>query len=434
MTTVVELMTGPRAAEFLQAALTGRPGEQVPGFRCTADRVHDRVGAETSVTYQVSYTTPGGPVSDFLVATTAEVDSAASVEIDTLRIRVWRHPDDPRLPGLAGASTPEVLRSWLPTRAASAPQGSTGRKPTTRIEESGADVEAGADEAAGAMSPGVEGPGVPEPGRDITDLLVYRPLRRAVLRTRSGSDTYFIKVVRPKNGELLRRRHELLTGLGPDVVATPEPGVLITAHAPGSSLAVALSAWQLGETDRRPDPREAVALLDRLPAEVVSLPARPSWTDRVDFYREMAAVRLPQHAPEIRAMGAEIAALAKRFPVGPVVPTHGDFHDGNVFCEEGRPTRMIDVDTVGPGRREDDLACMIAHLAVLPNLSPVHYPRGAEITDSWTAAFEQVVDPGALRTRVAGVLLSLVSVPDTSMALTRLDLVRSWLWRASAAG
>lgn len=30
---------------------------------------------------------------------------------------------------------------------------------------------------------------------------------------------------------------------------------------------------------------------------------------------------------------------------------------------------------MGPGRREDDLACMVAHLAVLQDFSPQHYPR-----------------------------------------------------------
>jgi len=95
---------------------------------------------------------------------------------------------------------------------------------------------------------------------------------------------------------------------------------------------------------------------------------------------------------------------------------------------------MIDIDTVGPGHREDDLACMVAHLAVLPTLSPGHYPRGAGLADSWATAFESTVHPGAFRTRVAGVLLSLVSGADREQALARLDLARAWVWRAHAAG
>lgn len=402
MSTAAAMMTGPKASELLQAALTGEPGAAVPEFHCAVDQVHDRVGSETSVTYHVSYRSDAGPVTEYLVATTAPVPSAATVLMDSVHVQVWRHPADPGLPGLAGACNPQVLASWLPD---------AGQRTDTPL--AGNDVE---------DTRGVD-----------TEVLVYRPLRRAVLRTARGDDVYFTKVVRPKMDQMMVRRHELLAGLGPDIVATPEPGVLITSKVPGSSLAVALSAWQLGESDRRPDPCDAVALLDRLPQQVVTLPERPSWTDRVDFYRDMAARALPEHAREIAMLAAEISSMAQRFPVGPIVATHGDFHEGNVFCEEGIPTRMIDIDTVGPGRREDDLACMIAHLAVLPDLSAGHYPRGSEVTDCWSAAFEDAVHPGALRVRVAGVLLSLVSGPDRARALTRLDLTRAWVWRAGLA-
>lgn len=388
MTDAVRLMTGPQSAALLQSALTGEPGGTVPGFRCVVDRVHDRVGAETSVTYHVSYGEGSSLVMDYLVATTADVEGAATVEVEGLTVRVWRHPGDPRLAGLEGACTPAVLAEWLPE---------------------------------------------PQTGADSTELLVYRPLRRAVLRTRRGTGTWFTKVVRPERGKILERKHRMLAGLGPDVAAAPAPGVLITGHVPGVSLAVALSAWQLGESEVEPDPADALALLDRLPAEVVDLPARASWTDRVDFHAGTAAATLPEHAAEIRALGARIAELAGTFPVGPLVPTHGDFHEGNIFCEGGRPTRMIDIDTVGPGRREDDLACMVAHLAVLSALSPGHYPRGAVVADRWARAFEETVEhPGAFRIRVAGVLLSLVAGTDPQIALPRLDLARAWTLRATS--
>lgn len=390
MRPIVSLLTGPRAAELLQGALTGAPGATIPGFGCAVHEVHDRIGSETSVTYHVTYGPPEQQVSDFLVATTADVEAAATVAVDGEQIRVWRHPADPRLPGLAGACTPEVLATWLP--------------------DEGTDQEA-----------------------DRTEVLVYRPLRRAVLRTTRGDRVFFTKVLRPRLGELLVRRHVLLAGLGPDVVAQPEPGVLITARVPGVSLAVALSAWQLGESGIQPDPDAVIALLDRLPSEVLELPSRPSWTDRVDFHGTMAAARLPDHAEEIAALTTQIAELVAAAPVGPVVPTHGDFHEANIFCEDGHPTRLIDVDTVGPGHREDDLACLVAHLAVLPALSPVHYPRGREVAEDWAAVFEQLVHPGALQARVAGVLLSLVSGAATDQALARLALAQDWAGRARGA-
>jgi len=233
MPTAVALLTGSRASDLLQAALTGRPGGSVPGFRCTVDGVHDRVGSETSVTYRVTYGEGAQSVSDYLVATTADVAVGASVEAGDHVVKVWRHPADPRLPGLVGACTPEALATWLPGR---------------------------------------------EDAHDTTEVLVYRPLRRAVLRTERGGQTYFTKVVRPKSGPLLEHRHALMAGLGPDVVARPEPGVLITAGVPGTSLATALSAWQLGQSGSRPEAADALALLDRLPPAVVDLPRRQSWT------------------------------------------------------------------------------------------------------------------------------------------------------------
>lgn len=37
------------------------------------------------------------------------------------------------------------------------------------------------------------------------------------------------------------------------------------------------------------------------------------------------------------------------------------------------PSALIDVDTLGPGRRADDLACLLAHLLTLPTLDADGY-------------------------------------------------------------
>ena len=102
MSNPLELLTGPEAATLLKTALTGLPGGAVPGFRCVVDQVHDRPGAETSVGYDVHYGLPGQEQQDYLVATTAQVPSAAEVQAGETTVRVWRHPADPLLTGLAG--------------------------------------------------------------------------------------------------------------------------------------------------------------------------------------------------------------------------------------------------------------------------------------------------------------------------------------------
>src|SRR5690606_24291778 len=136
---------------LLQTALTGTPVSSVPGFTAVLDQLHDRPGAETSATYHVSYDAGGQRVTDYLVETTADVPGQAVVEAKGVTVQVWRHPADPRLPGLVGACTPEVLAGWLPL------------------------VE-GAD---------------PDAGHGTTEVLVYRPLRRAVLRTLRDGHTWF---------------------------------------------------------------------------------------------------------------------------------------------------------------------------------------------------------------------------------------------------
>lgn len=388
-----DLLTGERAGDVLQTALLGWPGS-IPGFRYTVDRVHCRPGAETSVGYHVWRETEDPPVPEYLVATTARVETPLHAEVDGLRVAVWRHPGDPSLPALAAACSPQRLRSWL--------------------------VDAGAVPAEGE--------------RAASTLVTYRPLRRAVIRTTVGPGTWFVKVVRPTKAEKLVLRQRLLdaAGIGARVVAVPGQGAVITAAAPGRSLASVLAAAP-PEPAALPTPAGVVDLLDRLPAAVADLNHRPSWTDRVAFSRDMAALALPEHAGEIAAMAAEIHRLAFAFAPGAVVPTHGDVHPGNIFCTGGRPATLIDVDGLGPGHRVDDLACLVGHLATLGDAAGQRHPRAPELAHAWAAAFEQAVHPGSLRTRVAAVLLSLVAGGSRARSLGRLDLARAWLYRARAA-
>ena len=82
-------------------------------------------------------------------------------------------------------------------------------------------------------------------------------------------------------------------------------------------------------------------------------------------------------------------------------------------------TALLDVDTIGPGQRVDDLACLLGHMAVLPCLAPETYPLVPTTLRRWMSVFDSAVHPGALRVRAAGVVLSLLaSMPanDTSEA------------------
>ena len=387
----LDAFTGPRRAEVVRLALDALGEPHHERLLVGVDRVHHRPEVDTTVVYSVNLSghDPAEAQPELVIlVTTARVPECTSTFVfDDLTLYTWRHPNDPRLPALAATDDPERVRAWLPE----------GRR--------GGDVR--------------------------SELLSYRPLRRAVVRVEAGRQRYYVKMIRPDRAAGLSARHRLMdaAGLGPAVVAEPERGVVVTERVPGRSLAHALAAWHTDET-ALPDPAGIPALLDRLPAELMAMPRRDSWSDRADFHGAAAAAAVPSSAAEIAAMTRDIRRLLADAPTGPLVPTHGDFYEANAFVSGGRFTRVIDVDAAGPGRREDDLACLLGHLAVLPDLSPSHYPRVAEVVQRWTAVFERQGNPRALRVRVAGVILSLVAGTTQAHGLARLELCRAWLYRA----
>lgn len=359
------LLASDEASQVLQAALTGDPEAALPGFTARLDDLHCRPGSEVTALYTVTFESDGGTVTQHLLATTADVAGAvALVTRDDVTLRVWRHPFDPRLPGLAPACDPATVLAWL--------------------------------------SP----PGTPAPARFDLDLLAYRPLRRAVLRARLDGDEFFLKVLRPGYDDRLAVRHSLFAEAGTSIPVESRPGegVLVLRRAPGVPLTELLASGPV-------DPAALVGLLDSLPAGLLDLPRRPSWSDRLDFHTATAAQRLPDAAPRLAALAAGVTTILRQHRHGPEVPTHGDCYETNIFAS-GQGWLFIDVDNAGPGLREDDLACALAHLAVLPLLDPEGWARVPDTLEAWLAAFLRVVDGPDLLARTAAVLVSLIaSVP-----------------------
>ena len=78
--------------------------------------------------------------------------------------------------------------------------------------------------------------------------------------------------------------------------------------------------------------------------------------------------RCPAVAPQLSWLTGQISSgLAGVAPGNE--PTHGDFHEGQLFVAGGVITGVLDVDTVGPGRRADDLACLLAHLSTVQRMT-----------------------------------------------------------------
>jgi len=379
----VALLTGPGAGEVLGAALAVEGASLGPWQVHT---VHHRPGAGVTVGYTVR--TGGDGPDDYLCATTGRVTAPAGAGLVRLEngasvVHVWRHPADPELPALAAACSPAGLAQRLGVE----------RQPTV-------------------------------------ELLAYRPLRRAVVRARGTGLTdgeVYAKVVRPRGLHQLATRHRMLTAAGvpaPEVLHEDDDGLLVIRAGRGTSLANAL-ARGMEPARARAVLDDVVAVLDRLPAAALELPRRPAWAERSGHYAHAASVVLPEHRARIEVLADGVAATLAGTDAGPVVPTHGDLYEANLLMTDGRVSTLLDVDSLGPGHRVDDLACLLAHVSVLPHLAPRTYPGVPAVLKTWTERCERLVDPGALRARAAGVVLSLVAGARRTGAAG---------WRADAEG
>ena len=278
------------------------------------------------------------------------------------RLLAWRHPDDPALPALRAGCDPALLEDVLP-----------GAGPVTAIE-----------------------------------LVGYRPLRRAVVRAVRDGRTSWVKVLRPGAGRGraldVLDRHELLGAAGlpvPRVVAATAQGLVVLEQLAGRPLVDAV-----GEDDARGlELENLVGVLDALPAGLLGLPRRPSWSDRAAAYADAVAAAGPE-GERARAVAAAVLERSRRLDLGPVVATHGDFHEGQLTVERGaggwEVAGLLDVDTAGPGHRVDDLACLLAHAVAMGG-------PGEQVARRWGADARALVDPDVLDVRTAGVLLSLAA-------------------------
>lgn len=122
------------------------------------------------------------------------------------------------------------------------------------------------------------------------------------------------------------------------------------------------------------------------------------------------SLQMVSYRPRARVVGA----AADTAPAEE--PTHGDFHEGQLFLSGGRVSGLLDVEAAGPGRRVDDLACMIAHLSTVQHMDAGQAARTEVLIRRLLASFDARVDPVQLRLRAAGVAISLASGPYQEQA------------------
>lgn len=377
-----ELLEGPA----IEPALSAAAGALLGTLEAWSLRgLHHRPAAGITGIYAVRCDGADGPFDGFLCVSTRNIegDFRRSVRLEgpgSIPLLVWSHPNDPLLPDLPWAcDAPSVGRDLFGVPAAAL---------TT---------------------------------------LGYRPMRRAVLRAEAAGELRFLKVVQHGRAALLRHRHELLHNAGipvPPPVDSPAHDVVVTLPVPGVPLAQRLMVNGASELD----PRALVGLLAQLPPTARNLPERPPWSARVQDYARAAAVVLPAENERILVLASRVEEMIRAAPSGPVVPTHGDFYEGNLLVRDGSITGVLDLDSVGPGHLVDDLACFLAHLAVLPCVD-ARYTEVPAALVRFQQAFEEVTNPFALRARAAGVALTLIA----GARRPGQDAV-SGTWRADALG
>ena len=206
----------------------------------------------------------------------------------------------------------------------------------------------------------------------------------------------------------MSRRHKLLLDgaiPAPPIAAGTADFLLVLRELPGRPLARAIfdpvqpcSAEQL------------IGVLDAMPAAVAALERRPPWADSVDHYARMVAAAVPAEQDRLDRIVHRVRSGLASFPPGDE-PTHGDFHEGQIHVADGRIVGILDVDTIGPGRRADDLACLIAHLSTIQRMNAEQEARVHGILRDWVPVFDERVDPVELRLRAAAVIISLATGP-----------------------
>jgi hypothetical protein len=305
-------------------------------------------------------------------------------------IGVWRFPDDPFLPGLATARDPARVARLLAQIG----------------------VTTGEDLRVATRS--------------------YRPRHRAVIEVLAPPHRVFLKVVRPARIELLQRLHAVVA----DHVPVPHTlgwsadlGIVVLEAIAGTSLRHEVERGASG-----PSAEAIAALLDAIPpmagARHVTGPAARAG----GHARLLGAV-----VPEARSRLTEITRRLESAAGDAEVAVHGDLHSAQVMVNGPDLVGLVDIDTMGIGRRADDLATLLAHLAA----SSLRTGNPGAFNEYWAGLighFDRMTDPADLRLRVAGAAIGFATGPFRvqmkdwpTETLRRIKPAERWLASADGA-
>lgn len=369
------LLVGPQASEIIGSVVAAHGGELLSAV---LDHVDAEPGRVTTVTYSCQVRWQGRECAEIVGLTARanalnEDDRRGEVFSDGHReVAAWLYPDDPDLPGLARITVGEQACRVLAEN-------------------------------------GLLGPPV-DPRRLDLHVVSYRPRRHAVVRVEvdAGATVLYVKALAARQLNQTVARLEMLSRARipvPPVLAVTDENLIITAALPGQAMAHLLFEQPPAITGEK-----LVSLLDALPDGLVDMPRRVAWSDALGRYATTVARQVPSEARRLEGLVERIRSGLGGLPVGNE-PTHGDFHEGQVHLSGGRVVGLLDVDACGPGRRVDDLACLVAHLSTVQRMDPVQAGRLGVLQARLVEVFDRRVDPVELRLRAAAVAISLATGP-----------------------
>ena len=154
-----------------------------------------------------------------------------------------------------------------------------------------------------------------------------------------------------------------------------------------------------------------IMLLDSLPPAVAALAASPAVDRRGRNVRGNDRRRAAGAGPAAAVAGRPDLRRSRRAATRHRAHPRRLPRGSALRRPTGLITGVLDIDTIGPGRRADDLACMIAHLSTMQRMTAEQAASLTRLINLWLQVFDTRVDPAELRLRAAGVIVSLATGP-----------------------
>jgi aminoglycoside phosphotransferase (APT) family kinase protein len=127
-----------------------------------------------------------------------------------------------------------------------------------------------------------------------------------------------------------------------------------------------------------------------------------------------------------------LAEALTRAEQQPVVPIHGDFHEGNILLDRSGISGVLDVDDAGYGERVEDLGLLLGRVWALGMTSGE--ASILEYADRLLREFSEQVDPLELRRRAGVAVLGRATSPFRNQmrdwrrrTVDRLELAEQWI-------